>query len=240
MNLDEINMIEGLVNAAEFMLSPEFQEHVNMAINSTNKSEIKERNKLFNQMKQKIKENSNHEAYKKIEKDLMKIIKASIVSLSPLELELYQLEFKCLQCGNCCKKTHNITVTFDEYEEIIRKIGKEEKSNFIELTQQKFAEIQGRKNYRDDTNAIHAYTESFVFKQDEPCKYHDSKSNNCKIYNLRPKVCRNFPFNINSQGAISFVTWCDGMFEVYYNKILAMIIGYSIKNNLIPPKKETE
>ncbi len=97
-------------------------------------------------------------------------------------------KFKCIQCGNCCRFAI-ISLT----DEDIDRIGSEGHKDFVEKTrlgEKKLKRVNGR----------------CVFSVDDKCS----------IYEIRPKVCREFPF----QKLVSFIPYihewscCPGIEEL--------------------------
>jgi uncharacterized protein len=77
----------------------------------------------------------------------------------------------CNNCGRCCTESSPIFIHKDEIRPLLT-INPNLKS---EITHNKY------------------YPEHYMFKEDKPCKFHDSKLMKCKIYESRPQVCRNYP-----------------------------------------------
>jgi uncharacterized protein len=77
----------------------------------------------------------------------------------------------CNNCGRCCKESSPIFIHKDEIRPLLT-INPNLKS---EIIYNKY------------------YPEHFMFKEDKPCKFYDSKLMKCKIYDSRPQVCRNYP-----------------------------------------------
>jgi len=89
-----------------------------------------------------------------------------------------EIEFKCIECGNCCKMPGYVFLNEKDIEEIANFFGlskKEFENKYIKI-------YAGRKRTKDDYG--------------EPCIF--LKNNKCTIYKVRPKQCRTFPFWIES------------------------------------------
>jgi uncharacterized protein len=109
--------------------------------------------------------------------DLKEIIElADIISLKLFEgptnsqIAMEHPEW-CNNCGRCCTESSPIFIHKDELRPLLT-INSNLKH---EIIQNKY------------------YPEHFMFKEDKPCKFHDSKSKKCIIYDIRPQVCRNYP-----------------------------------------------
>lgn len=77
----------------------------------------------------------------------------------------------CVHCGTCCKESSPIFIHRDEVNPILMFNSKLED------------EIIQNKDYGGH----------YMFKEDLPCKFHNSELNRCKIYNVRPQVCSTYP-----------------------------------------------
>ncbi len=78
----------------------------------------------------------------------------------------------CLDCGNCCKTTPSMVNNRD-----VKRIAK-----YLGLTQGEFSEKYLAVDEDDDT----------VFRI-TPCVFLDKENNECTIYEVRPKACREYP-----------------------------------------------
>ena len=117
--------------------------------------------------KAKDKENENKKLFKKLRKKPPK-------HLDNLMVELHNKEFEktnCLKCANCCKTTAPWLNDQD-----IARIAKH-----LKLKEQKF--IEQYLEIGED--------HEFSFKQ-IPCVFL-MPDNECSIYNVRPKACREYP-----------------------------------------------
>jgi Predicted Fe-S-cluster oxidoreductase len=109
--------------------------------------------------------------------DLKEIIEfAGMVSLKlfggPSDFEIASENPQwCSHCGTCCRESSPIFIHKDELGILIR-FNPDLKHEIVN-------------NYEYDGH--------FKFKEDLPCKFHDSKSKRCKIYDIRPHVCRSYP-----------------------------------------------
>jgi Fe-S-cluster containining protein len=117
--------------------------------------------------KAKDKENENKKVFKKLRKKPPK-------HLDTLMVELHDKEFEktdCLSCANCCKTTAPWLNDQD-----VARIAKH-----LKLKEQKFIE-----QYLE-VGEDHEFSFKLV-----PCVFlmHD---NECSIYNVRPKACREYP-----------------------------------------------
>lgn len=77
----------------------------------------------------------------------------------------------CIHCGTCCKESSPIFIHRDEVNPILMFNSKLE----------------------DEIVQNRDYPEHYMFKEDLPCKFHNSELNRCKIYDVRPQVCSTYP-----------------------------------------------
>ena len=102
--------------------------------------------------------------------------------------------FVCIKCGKCCTWSGYVIITDAEADQIAEFLNLDAKT-FIA----KFAKLtSSRKNL------------SLIEKDNGECIFFDSENHLCKIYEVRPKQCRNFPLKWN------FPDWqneCKGRFE---------------------------
>jgi hypothetical protein len=133
-----------------------------------------------NKVLQRMRKKRPVKRYKKLnikKLDLKEIIKLADISslelfkgLSNLELAQMHSEW-CNHCGQCCTQSSPIFIHRDEVKAITT-LNPSLKNEIIS-------------NQR--------YPEHFQFREDQPCKFHDSEQKRCKIYNTRPQVCQNYP-----------------------------------------------
>jgi len=109
--------------------------------------------------------------------DLKEIIElADIISLKLFEgpsnsqIAMEHPEW-CNNCGRCCTESSPIFIHKDELRPL----------------------LTINSNLKHEIIHNKYYPEHFMFKEDKPCKFHDSNSKKCKIYDIRPQVCRNYP-----------------------------------------------
>lgn len=77
----------------------------------------------------------------------------------------------CIHCGTCCKESSPIFIHRDEINPILMFNSKLE----------------------DEIVQNRDYPGHYMFKEDLPCKFHNSELNRCKIYDVRPQVCSTYP-----------------------------------------------
>lgn len=118
-------------------------------------------------LKAKEKHTENKKFFAKLKKKLPK-------NLDYLMQELHEEEFQrtdCLTCANCCKTTGPLFTNAD-----IERIAKH-----FRLKPQKFIDTY-----------LHLDEENDYVLQGVPCTFLGT-DNNCTIYDVRPKACREFP-----------------------------------------------
>ena len=109
--------------------------------------------------------------------DLKEIIElADIISLKLFEgptnsqIAMEHPEW-CNNCGKCCTESSPIFIHKDELRPL----------------------LTINSNLKQEIIHNKYYPEHYMFKEDKPCKFYDSKSKKCDIYDIRPQVCRNYP-----------------------------------------------
>lgn len=142
---------------------------------------------------QKLRKKRQVKRYKKLgikKSDLKEVVQlADITSLElfqgPSNEELAQIRPEwCNHCGKCCTQSSPIFIHRDE----IRAI----------TTLNPFLKEEIVPNQH--------YPEHFQFKEDRPCKFHDTEQKRCKIYQTRPQVCQNYPLMlIGSEGKEHYI-----------------------------------
>jgi uncharacterized protein len=110
------------------------------------------------------------------------------------------LHFECSQCGNCCSGVPGyVWVTPEEIEEI---------AAFLRMTIDQFGKKYLRKVHRD-ISLIELPNYDCVFLERTP------DGIRCKIYSVRPRQCRTWPFwkmNLtSSNGFVSRTSRCPGI-----------------------------
>jgi len=143
--------------------------------NTKIKKEILEKSVL-----KKLRKKRSVKKYKKkgvTKDDLREIIEfAGMVSLeffggpSDFEIASEHPEW-CSHCGTCCTESSPIFIHKDEVNLLLR----------------------FNPDLKNEIIINNEYPEHFMFKEDVPCKFHNSKLGRCKIYDTRPQVCRSYP-----------------------------------------------
>ena len=137
---------------------------------------------VFNRLKKK----RSVKKYKKLgvsKGDLKEIIElADVLSLDaiggPSNAEIADNHPEwCNNCGRCCSESSPIFIHKDEVN-ILLTFNSDLKDEIIPNT---------------------LYPEHYQFKEDKPCKFHDSEAGKCRIYDSRPQVCRNYPLMLVEQ-----------------------------------------
>ena len=106
-------------------------------------------------------------------------------------------EYDCCACGNCCK-LYDILINKDDIERI---------SQYLGLTENDFIE-----------KYLAASDEGYIMKE-KPCRFLD-EDGKCKIYEIRPSVCSDFPYTdkpyrlYHMYGVLSFAEECPVVFEI--------------------------
>ena len=96
------------------------------------------------------------------------------------------LRFQCTQCGNCCTGPEGyVWVNDEEVAQIAGHVGKPIDEVQIEHTRQ----VGKRASLKEFANG--------------DCTFFDSQTRRCRIYSVRPRQCRTWPFwdsNLASPG----------------------------------------
>ena len=109
-------------------------------------------------------------------------------------------EYDCCKCANCCK-SYDIRIEQDDIPAIAEYLEQAE-SDFIE------------KYLKQDNEE----TDVFIIK-DKPCVFLEADGK-CRIYGVRPSVCKDFPHTkkpdrlFSLMGVISFAEDCPVVFEI--------------------------
>ena len=106
-------------------------------------------------------------------------------------------EYDCCKCGNCCKL----------YDVLVNKTDIERISQYLGLSEDDFIE-----------KYLAANGDEYIMKE-KPCSFLDADGK-CKIYDIRPSVCGDFPYTdkpyrlYNMYGVLSFAEECPVVFEI--------------------------
>jgi Fe-S-cluster containining protein len=84
--------------------------------------------------------------------------------------------FECEHCGYCCRKCEPIVI---EVSDIIR----------IASFLKKPLKVIKRKYIKQHPT----YSDKLALKKTNPCHFYDFNSKSCKIYQVRPRICREYP-----------------------------------------------
>jgi len=108
----------------------------------------------------------------------------------------------CRQCGNCCKAE----ITNDENASVVA--DKEELEAIAQEINTDFKELAGKLSKHP--------TQKDAWCWPLPCLYY--QDGQCRIYNVRPKVCRTYPLTGVAQDDISYIAInleCDYGKDIY-------------------------
>jgi uncharacterized protein len=150
------------------------------ALDMEEKVAVEEMDRFEKTVLKRLRKKRSVKKYKKMgvtRSDLMEIIElADITSLElfrgPSNSELaFEHKEWCNHCGRCCTESSPIFIHKDELTPI----------------------LTFNPDLKDEIICNEYYPEHFRFKEDKPCKFHDSLANRCKIYDSRPQVCRYYP-----------------------------------------------
>ncbi|MDL2261070.1 YkgJ family cysteine cluster protein [Methanimicrococcus sp. OttesenSCG-928-J09] len=135
--------------------------------------------------------------------------------------------FTCLQCGKCCERTeadNSVYILPEEIEQIEAAINLS-RNEFILPMLPDYFESAGNieKNYLfnvlqsldaqiDKDGQIHTFGWMLQRKNDGSCIFLDSETKKCAIYEIRPGLCRTYPFYIDEDGFSDCE--CDGIGKV--------------------------
>lgn len=89
----------------------------------------------------------------------------------------------CIHCGTCCKESSPIFIHRDELNPI----------------------LLFNSSLEDEIIQNKEYPEHYMFKEDLPCKFHNPELNRCKIYDIRPQVCRTYPLVLIGEDKPSYI-----------------------------------
>ena len=97
-----------------------------------------------------------------------------------MRLAFFQDTFECNRCNNCCRDMDSVAFTLDDLKVISRKFGMNG-PQFIRKYQLR------RANYKGERPQF-----LLSWKEGGSCPFHDGHG--CTIYDVRPEVCRTYPF----------------------------------------------
>lgn len=108
---------------------------------------------------------------------------------------LLQSMHKCKNCGNCCAISNPVIVTCED----VQRLAKRFKIPYAKALKKYTIPLPGGGR---------------SLKHLSPCKFLDSRTKHCKIYEDRPAVCRKYPF-FAATPALVIPTECPACLEVY-------------------------
>jgi Fe-S-cluster containining protein len=88
--------------------------------------------------------------------------------------QIEEIEFNCKQCGSCCSGTGEVYITTKELQEI---------AAFLKISLR-----EAKRKY------VHTRNNKKILKDSEKAACIFLSNNKCRIYPVRPKQCRSFPF----------------------------------------------
>ncbi len=103
-----------------------------------------------------------------------------------------QYQFECRRCGACCASCHPIDVDEQKLPVMADALGldvQEFINRYLEPTEKIAA---GNEVIDEFSRKLGAYP--YRIKEDRPCPFFDFNGNLCNIYQVRPAVCRFYPF----------------------------------------------
>ncbi|MHA1914132.1 MAG: YkgJ family cysteine cluster protein [Promethearchaeota archaeon] len=134
-----------------------------------------------------------------------------------------QLRFSCTRCGNCCSDKHTlVNITYLDILRIIQGL-KLELSELLEIIG--FYVFEGEQSHLFFKKMVFspiktekglAYVGILKNTQGE-CFFYEPVKQQCKIYQLRPTLCRTFPFSydLETQSGIFYTekakSYCPGI-----------------------------
>ena len=114
--------------------------------------------------------------------------------------ELDTIFLECRGCGQCCKGYRKILLMDDEVD-FIKKMG-----GYVgvmirmnDLREKKMDELVEEAKQKEDLYMIHPDENGCVFLEKVNTKYR------CKIYNYRPKTCRNFKCSLAANPLMNII-----------------------------------
>ena len=123
--------------------------------------------------------------------------KTKAASLENLAAEIEKKGFKCLCCGRCCTGEDNSVVVFP-FE--IRRIMKFTGDAWLQIVE---PPAEGEWDLHGDFHTL----EWRLKKEGASCKFYSR--NGCKIYEVRPMLCRTYPFYLD--GDMLRCSECSGL-----------------------------
>ncbi len=114
------------------------------------------------------------------------------------------LKFRCTGCGNCCRGTV-VLITDDDVNRIVQGIGRDPR-DFVRFYDEERVEIAKSSPWWIRVGAKRAVM-ALRWQRGPRCIFL-SADNDCTIYEHRPVVCREHPFNVtlSESGAVQRMT----------------------------------
>jgi Fe-S-cluster containining protein len=134
--------------------------------------------------------------------------------------------FSCLRCGKCCERTeddNSVYILPEEIEKIETKGFL--KNDFILPLLPDFYEtnemfqnsafidmLQSLSDQTDESGRIHTFGWMLQRNKDGSCIFLESESKKCMVYDVRPALCRTYPFFMDENGVSKCE--CEGIGSV--------------------------
>ena len=155
-------------------------------------------------------------------------------------VDISSQKFKCFRCGNCCydvlreQNTANYSYNFQG------DLVKNPKTSLIILYNEKYElahnlleyGFQGR-YYPETVFFMKDYPYAFIYsyqlgvKKKKYCMFYDLSKRECKIYSIRPVICRSYPLGCNAFEGSNLLpeATCTGVIEMIHQVDPSVIEG---------------
>ncbi|MCD1296237.1 YkgJ family cysteine cluster protein [Methanocella sp. CWC-04] len=158
-----------------------------------------------------------------------RIEEAGSIDAGHIAIKVKETGFACRQCAECCKNScGDNTVAVFPFE--IRKIMGETGMDWLDIVNPPESEDI------DDNGHIHTFEWVLRKKPDGDCLFLDGDGK-CKIYEIRPYICRTYPMRLDEDGLETFV--CKGLKCGMIDDVEALSIAKTLKDRYITELKET-
>ncbi len=138
------------------------------------------------------------------------LIDASNINIRTIASKIEEIGFSCLTCGKCCRcifGDNRVLLTPLEIQVIANRTG-----NIVhEIATPATPDDPEITNLIDTGGRIHTFGWMLVRKNNGDCNFIESAdiSNRCRIYDVRPMLCRTYPFYI--QDMELHTSECEGL-----------------------------
>ena len=135
---------------------------------------------------------------------------ASNISKKTIAEKIESIGFSCLMCGKCCRRAfgdNTVLLIPKEIQLIANHTGMDPD----EIRTPAISDDPELTDLTDEKGRIHTFGWMLLRKKNEDCNFIEDSdvSNRCKIHNVRPMLCRTYPFHMQEMEL--HVSDCEGL-----------------------------